>query len=108
MTTTNADTAADPFSTEKMADLFRVLGHNTRLRLVQLLATGEYAVSAIERETGIQQPALSQQLAILRKARLIIPRRQARLVYYRLDKETLARSAHWLALLCSVDERVRR
>ncbi|WP_439547148.1 ArsR/SmtB family transcription factor [Sandarakinorhabdus sp.] len=84
---------------ERNAELFRVLGHETRLRLLMLLAAGEHAVSALESASGIGQPGLSQQLAILRKAELVITRRVAKQVYYRVDPAALGRTAALLASL---------
>jgi DNA-binding transcriptional ArsR family regulator len=81
------------------AELFRVLGHETRLRLLALLAAGELAVSEIDAASGIGQPGLSQQLAILRKARLVTPRRAAKQVYYRVDPAVLEQAAALLRQL---------
>jgi DNA-binding transcriptional ArsR family regulator len=84
---------------EVNAELFRVLGHETRLRLLMLLAAGEHAVSELESVSGIGQPGLSQQLAILRKAQLVITRRAAKQVYYRIDPAALDQAAALLASL---------
>ena len=84
---------------ERDAELFRVLGHETRLRLLTLLAAGELAVSAIDAASGIGQPGLSQQLAILRKARLVTTRRAAKQVYYRVDRTAIDRAAALLAAI---------
>lgn len=75
---------------EKQAELFRVLAHETRLRLLSLLGTAEHAVSELETASGVGQPGLSQQLAILRKAGLVTTRRAAKQVYYRLNPAALA------------------
>jgi DNA-binding transcriptional ArsR family regulator len=84
---------------ENDAELFRVLGHETRLRLLLLLAAGEHAVSEIDAVSGIGQPGLSQQLAILRKARLVITRRAAKQVYYQVDPGALEQASKLLAQL---------
>jgi DNA-binding transcriptional ArsR family regulator len=84
---------------EGNAELFRVLGHETRLRLLLLLAAGEHAVGELDTVSGIGQPGLSQQLAILRKAQLVTTRRVAKQVYYRVDPRALKRAAGLLALL---------
>jgi DNA-binding transcriptional ArsR family regulator len=84
---------------ESDAELFRVLGHETRLRLLMLLAAGEHAVSEIDAVSGIGQPGLSQQLAILRKARLVFTRRAAKQVYYRVDPSALEQASKLLAQL---------
>jgi DNA-binding transcriptional ArsR family regulator len=81
------------------AELFRVLAHETRLRLLGLLSTAEHAVGELEAASGVGQPGLSQQLAILRKARLVTTRRAAKQVYYRLDPAALAPVSGLLAQL---------
>ena len=84
---------------EKQAELFRVLAHETRLRLLSLLSTAEHAVGELEAASGVSQPGLSQQLAILRKAGLVTTRRAAKQVYYRLNPAALAPVAGLLAQL---------
>lgn len=66
-----------------------------------LLVAGEHAVSEIDAVSGIGQPGLSQQLAILRKARLVITRRAAKQVYYRVDPAALEQASKLLAQLAS-------
>ena len=68
-------------ATEKL----RAFAQPQRLRILSLLlARGEQSVSAIDEATGIGQPALSQQLAELRKAGMVRARKEAKLVYYSL------------------------
>lgn len=70
---------------EAAAEKLKVYAQPQRLMILSLLlAEGEQAVSAIDDATGIGQPALSQQLAELRRAGLVQTRRQARQVYYSL------------------------
>jgi len=83
-----------------IAKVMRTLGHDTRLRLIAtLLAHGEKSVSQIEALTGIGQPGLSQQLAILRKAELVQTRRAAKQVYYSVASSAFASTAAFLAAL---------
>lgn len=84
---------------EQSAELFRVLAHETRLRLLLLLASGEQSVGAIDAATGIGQPGLSQQLAVLRKAGLVATRRVAKQIYYRVDPAALQVASGFLARL---------
>ena len=74
---------------EAEAEVLRVLGHPTRLALLTLIATAEQSVGTIETASGISQPGLSQQLALLRKAGLVATRRAAKQVYYRIDPTAL-------------------
>jgi DNA-binding transcriptional ArsR family regulator len=50
----------------------------------------ECTVSEIDQATGIGQPALSQQLAELRRAELVQSRRSAKQVYYRLANDDVS------------------
>lgn len=68
---------------EEAAEKLRIYAQPQRLMILSLLLEqGEQSVSMIDEATGIGQPALSQQLAELRKASLVTTRRQARQVYY--------------------------
>ena len=85
---------------EALAEVMRTLGHDTRLRLIAtLLEQGEKSVSEIETLTGIGQPGLSQQLAILRKAELVQARRAAKQVYYSVAPDAFAPAAAFLNAL---------
>jgi DNA-binding transcriptional ArsR family regulator len=95
--------SGEPAAIERDAEAFRVLGHETRLRLLTLLAAGERAVSDLDALSGIGQPGLSQQLAILRKADLVLTRRVAKQVYYRINAEAVQRCAALLMQLVRVE-----
>lgn len=82
-----------PDDAEKAAEIFRILGHETRLRLLLLMRGGERPVSDLEALSGIVQPGLSQQLAILRKAGLVTTRREAKQVFYSLAPAALRDAA---------------
>lgn len=83
-----------------IAALLKALAHDVRLKLVHtLLERGETSVGELESLTGIGQPGLSQQLAILRKAELVKTRRDAKLVFYSLVPETLQGTAKLLRAL---------
>lgn len=71
----------------EVADLLRLLGTPTRLLLLCHIAQGECAVGQIERDLGIRQPGLSQQLAELRQNQLVVTRRQSRSIYYSVADE---------------------
>ena len=80
-----------------MAEVLRILAHESRLRLIDsLLAGGEKSVGELEGLTGIGQPALSQQLGILRKAELVNTRRAAKQVYYSIKPDAFVRVARYL------------
>lgn len=81
---------------ELHAELLRAIAHAVRLDLLRTLTDGERSVSDLESATGIVQPGLSQQLGILRKAELVLTRREAKQVFYRINH---ARFAELSALL---------
>jgi len=68
----------------------KAIAHPLRFQIIQLLRTGELNVGEIEQASGIGQPALSQQLGILRKADLVETRKEAKLVFYSLNEDRLA------------------
>jgi DNA-binding transcriptional ArsR family regulator len=69
---------------EVASDKLKIFAQPQRLMILSLLGKGEYSVGEIDAATGIGQPALSQQLAELRRAELVRTRKQAKAVYYRL------------------------
>jgi ArsR family transcriptional regulator len=78
---------ADDQTTQSLADLFRLLGDPTRLRIVDALASGELCVCDISEQVGISESAVSHQLRLMRTMRLVRGRREGRCVYYTLDDQ---------------------
>jgi DNA-binding transcriptional ArsR family regulator len=72
---------------EVKANLFRVLGHPARVRLLELLHEGERSVGALQAELGLDSGGTSQHLAALRRIGLVESRREGTSVYYRVDDE---------------------
>jgi ArsR family transcriptional regulator len=71
---------------EVKANLFRVLGHPARLRILELLRDrGEHAVGALQVALGLGEGSTSQHLAALRRAGLVVSRRQGTTIYYRVE-----------------------
>ncbi len=77
-------------SEEAPIDALKALAHPLRFRILEALRSGERNVGEIEDATGIGQPALSQQLAVLRSAELVTTRRESKLVFYTLAKDEIA------------------
>jgi DNA-binding transcriptional ArsR family regulator len=72
------------------AEKLKVYAQPQRLMILSRLLDGECMVGEIEDATGIGQPALSQQLAELRRAELVETRRAAKQVFYRLANKNVA------------------
>ena len=64
--------------------LLKALSNPDRLLLLCQLSQGELNVSELENLLGIQQPTLSQQLAVLRREGLVETRREGKQIYYRI------------------------
>ncbi|MFM7378657.1 MAG: ArsR/SmtB family transcription factor [Erythrobacter sp.] len=73
-----------------LVEALKALAHPLRWRILTALAGAERNVGEIEQATGIGQPALSQQLGVLRKAGLVVTRKDAKLVFYSLETEAVA------------------
>jgi DNA-binding transcriptional ArsR family regulator len=77
---------------DRIADRIKVFAQSQRLMILAFLLNGEHTVGEIETATGILQPALSQQLAELRRAELVKTRRVSKQIYYELADHKIARS----------------
>jgi DNA-binding transcriptional ArsR family regulator len=67
------------------ADFFRTLGHPARIRVLELLSERDHAVHELLDAIEIEQSNLSQQLAVLRRAGLVVQRREAGSVVYAIS-----------------------
>ena len=68
----------------QLADLFKVFGDGTRVRILFVLLEAEVCVCDLAALLGMTQSAVSHQLRILKQARLIKARRDGKIVYYSL------------------------
>ena len=71
----------------EMAELFKVFGDSTRIRILYLLSRSEKCVCDIASALGLTQPAVSYQLKMLKHSRLVKNRREGKTVYYALDDD---------------------
>ncbi len=86
------------------AALLKALSHPDRLLLLCQLVDAECSVASLGVRTGMGQPSLSQQLAVLRGERLVATRRDGKHVLYRIAAPgalAVLRTLH--ALFCSAD-----
>nr|WP_166639867.1 metalloregulator ArsR/SmtB family transcription factor [Amycolatopsis sp. SID8362] len=72
------------------AEFFKTLGHPVRIRALELLSEREHAVAEMLGEVGIEPANLSQQLAVLRRAGLVVTRKEGSTVYYSLTSPHVA------------------
>jgi len=69
---------------------FRALGDATRLRLLEILTTGEQPVQDLMSVTGLGQSLVSHHLRSLREAGLVATRRDGRWIYYAINPPAVA------------------
>ena len=74
---------SDPVYVVK-AQLFRVLGHPVRIRILELLNDGERSVGDLQAALNLDSSGTSQHLAALRQQGLLESRRAGTSVYYRI------------------------
>ena len=73
------------------ADIFKVLGHPIRLRIVELVAEGEKSVSELVQAMGAEPSNTSRHLAVLKRAGIVSDRKEGLNVYYRLELPCITR-----------------
>src|SRR5690606_38953292 len=70
-----------------LAELFKVFGDTTRIKILWALAESEMCVCDIAALLNMTQSAISHQLRILKQAKLVKNRRDGKIVYYSLDDD---------------------
>lgn len=70
-----------------LAELFKVFGDSTRIRILSALEEDEMCVCDISYLLNMSQSAISHQLRVLKQAKLVKHRRSGKNVYYSLDDE---------------------
>jgi len=78
-------------SHEQLAAIYGAMAHPVRLEILDILAHGEACVCHLTAALEQRQPYVSQQLSVLRKAGLVVARRDGSMVFYRIsDPHVLA------------------
>lgn len=70
-----------------LAELFKIFGDSTRIKILCDLFDGEKSVSEICEDLDMNQSAISHQLKILKTSKLVRSRRSGKAVLYQLDDE---------------------
>jgi DNA-binding transcriptional ArsR family regulator len=73
------------------ADFFRALAHPLRIRILEVLGTGERSVQELQQALKLEQSVVSQQLAILRGKNIVRPRKLGTTVRYALSDPLLTK-----------------
>lgn len=72
---------------EVKANLFRVLGHPARVRILELLRDGEQSVGQLQTALELDSSGTSQHLAALRRIGLVSSRREGTSAFYSVEDE---------------------
>lgn len=67
-----------------LAELFKIFGDSTRIKILYVLFTSEMCVCDIARLLGMTQSAISHQLRALKQSKLVKYRREGKTVFYSL------------------------
>lgn len=70
-----------------LADLFKVFGDSTRLKILMVLYQGEMCVYDIAATLDMSQSSISHQLRILKQNHLVKFRKEGKIVFYSLADE---------------------
>jgi len=69
----------------QFAEVAKGLGHGNRLEILELLAQGERSVEALAERAGLSVANASQHLRLMRRAGLLVSRRDGKRILYRLS-----------------------
>ncbi len=70
-----------------LAELYKVFGDSTRIKILYALLDNELCVQEISDLLGLSQSSVSHQLRILKDAKLVRFRREGKSVFYSLDDD---------------------
>lgn len=78
------ETMPDEVELYNLAELFKVFGDSTRIRILFVLFEAEVCVCDLAQALNMTQSAISHQLKILKQSKLVKSRRDGKSVFYSL------------------------
>jgi DNA-binding transcriptional ArsR family regulator len=79
--------------TETLLEFFKAMAHDSRLRIIGLLAAREHSVQELARALDLKEPTVSHHLAILKAQGLVTARAEGTTRWHALDRKALERLA---------------
>ncbi len=70
-----------------LAELFKIFGDSTRIKILYVLLESEMCVCDIAQLLNMTQSAISHQLRILKQSRLVKFRREGKTIFYSLEDD---------------------
>lgn len=77
----------DEETLEEMAQILKVFADSTRIKIIDALSISEMCVCDLATALGMTQSAISHQLRVLKRERLVKYRKEGKVVYYSLDDD---------------------
>ena len=74
-----------------MAELFKVFGDSTRMKIISALLDNELCVGELANITNTTSSAISHQLRVLKQAKLVKYRRDGKTIFYSLDDDHVSK-----------------
>lgn len=84
-----ADGATEELQAFK-ATFFKALAHPVRIQILELLVNGSKSVQELQDSLGVEQPVVSQQLAVLRNNNIVVARKEGVSVRYSVRDPLIA------------------
>ncbi len=81
---------------ELQAELYQTMANAKRLAIVELLSHGEKCVSAIAEDLDATVSAISQHLRNMKDKNVVVTRKDAQTVYYRLKNPKIIEGCHFV------------
>ncbi|OGT25315.1 MAG: hypothetical protein A2Z17_04490 [Gammaproteobacteria bacterium RBG_16_66_13] len=81
---------------QRHAEMCKVFASPTRLAIIDTLRSGELRVGELGKRLGVAKANLSQHLAIMRRQRILVARKQGNLVFYRVANPRLLQACDLL------------
>ena len=75
---------------KELADLFKVIAHPDRIRIVEELRDGELGVNELAEKLELSPSRVSQHLSVMRPHRIVEERRDGRKHFYHLTQPEMA------------------
>jgi ArsR family transcriptional regulator, zinc-responsive transcriptional repressor len=85
---------------EQAADCFRVMAHPTRLRIVEILLSGEYCVREVAERCRTSEHQTCEHLRLLKGQGLLGCERRGRTVYYKVISPRLPKIIECIRSVC--------
>ena len=88
------DVKIDQARIERAAAVLKTVAHPLRLRIVELLESGDKSVNELKELLGVTQPLTSQHLSQMRMRGVLGSRREGTLVYYSIANQDVVKVIH--------------